>query len=378
MSTCAATGCKGRVKPPESHCNKCKQRRHDASDRTECKTIMNVEDAWINEFVVVNEVLWYADQHRHTATKDGIVRVLSCSFEVQELEEAKGLLVAKHGEFIDNELKKSRKDSANRSEKMKICEDILDMLHQLDMKIDLICLARNWKKVIKTHPEEMMEASVVEKVDEHSKQISKSDNVMSQIKADMAMLKEKLDAVLDLNRTGGQESQVSAVQNTNKQGAPYANALKKDVRPTTASNVPQESNRRQTSGQQMMPSRDRGRRPVVGRSGGDGLRVTPIPTWHYFVYKVHKEDEEDELREYITKHNVTVRNLQKCSHNDAAFNSFKLSVSRNDADIILNEDFWPEGIRIRRWFDRQKQGSTSVNGKNNEEDDKAAESSDDS
>ena len=110
MSTCAATGCKGRVKPPESHCNKCKQRRHDASDRTECKTIMNVEDAWINEFVVVNEVLWYADQHRHTATKDGIVRVLSCSFEVQELEEAKGLLVAKHGEFIENELKKNRKD----------------------------------------------------------------------------------------------------------------------------------------------------------------------------------------------------------------------------------------------------------------------------
>ena len=54
MSTCVATGCRGKVKPPESHCTKCKQRRHDASDRTECKTIMNVEDAWINEFVVVN------------------------------------------------------------------------------------------------------------------------------------------------------------------------------------------------------------------------------------------------------------------------------------------------------------------------------------
>ena len=53
---------------------------------------------------------------------------------------------------------------------------------------------------------------------------------------------------------------------------------------------------------------------------------------------------------------ITIRELTKTSHTESKFNSFKLIVSKDDADKVNDSQFWPQGIYIRRWHE-EKQNS---------------------
>ena len=116
-----------------------------------------------------------------------------------------------------------------------------------------------------------------------------------------------------------------------------------------------------TGGQQMQQSHVRdARRPVVGESdNAEGLRAAPLPGRDFFVYRVHKDDGDTELSEYIKKKGVDVRALTKTNHHEAKFNSFKLAVSMEDAAKVTDPQFWPRGIHIRRWRSDQQQRNQS-------------------
>ncbi len=88
------------------------------------------------ENVIITEVLWYADQHRHSATKDDILKVLSYHCSMDDVNSAKVLLVSMFGDHVNPERMKNRKGSHNRTEKMKVFEDILD----IDEHIDITCV----------------------------------------------------------------------------------------------------------------------------------------------------------------------------------------------------------------------------------------------
>ncbi len=65
MATCSTGGYKGNPKQNDTLCVKCKTQSAAASD-----DVVNYEN------VIINEVLWYADQHRYAASKDAILKVL--------------------------------------------------------------------------------------------------------------------------------------------------------------------------------------------------------------------------------------------------------------------------------------------------------------
>ena len=61
---------------------------------------------------------------------------------------AKDMLITELDELILSDRKKNRKDSQNRSEKMKVCEDIIDALSDIDehSHVELVCAAISWAK----------------------------------------------------------------------------------------------------------------------------------------------------------------------------------------------------------------------------------------
>ena len=123
-------------------------------------------------------------------------------------------------------------------------------------------------------------------------------------------------------------------------------------------------------GQQQGAQHRQPRGPIVGQAAGTGdLRAAPLPDRDFFVYRVHRDDGEKTMKDYIMKKNVNVRELEKTSHDDAKFNSFKLVVSKDDAEKVADPQFWPLGIHVRRWRDdKNKRENGNVPGRLNEGD----------
>ena len=183
MAVCVTEGCNGRPKAPETLCKKCKSKQNGASSSAE-----------VHGNVIINEVIWYVDQHRHGAASDNVIRAVSCFFDTEDIEAAKSLLVSKYGEHIDAELKKSRKDSHLRSERMKLCEDIIGILEKLDDLADLIFVGRQWNKMPKCNPEELTDLCTAEKVAEFSDKFRAYEDAMSEIRAQISTLSEKVSS----------------------------------------------------------------------------------------------------------------------------------------------------------------------------------------
>ena len=376
MANCSTEGCKGRPRGTDTLCKKCKNKKNAA------------ENDYINEDIIINEVVWYIDQHRHAATKDNIIRAVSCFYDTDEIDAAKKELVTRFGDHIDAELKKSRRDSQQRSERMKLCEDIFAILERLDEDIDLVCVARNWKKMLKCNPEEMTDLSVAEKVAQFSAKFRAYDDALSEMRAQIITLQERTvcdkpplmtDVVKRKKddtaaaKSGGSVPRVNRATSekpASVSSPPRLNSSDSDVievpepvetRPnnSTSTKLPHDGFQvqREERRRQQRDANKQKRRPVAGQSDAGGLRRSPMPTWHFFVYKVHKDDNVDEVREFVQKQDVIVSDLAKTSHNESKYNSFKLSISKEFAEKVLNADFWPKGIYIRRWHDRRQQNA---------------------
>ncbi len=93
----------------------------------------------------------------------------------------KGFPVDKYGDIVNPERRKNRKDSQNRSEKVKVIEDILD---DIDGQVNVMFTANDWKSLPKCSPEEVLDLSVAERVSK----FKSSDDTLSTIQAQLLLL----------------------------------------------------------------------------------------------------------------------------------------------------------------------------------------------
>ena len=56
---------------------------------------------------------------------------------------------------------------------------------------------------------------------------------------------------------------------------------------------------------------------------------------------------------FLVKNKVIVKDILKVSHEGSRFNSYKVSVPVIDFHRLLNEDFWPNGIQCKKWYERR-------------------------
>ena len=93
----------------------------------------------------------------------------------------------------------------------------------------------------------------------------------------------------------------------------------------------------------------KGRQTVVGQAPNTGLLAAPAPSRDFFISRVNKHVTVEQLGKYIKDNGVCYRDLTKTSHNDAVHNSFKLTVTFDDAAKVNDGAFWPKDVWVRKW-----------------------------
>ena len=69
-----------------------------------------------------------------------------------------------------------------------------------------------------------------------------------------------------------------------------------------------------------------------------------------YVGRIANGTSLEDLREFIRGKDVDVVTLEQLSTRHDLFQSYKLVVKKSDLQKIENEDFWPSGIIVRRYF----------------------------
>ena len=95
------------------------------------------------------------------------------------------------------------------------------------------------------------------------------------------------------------------------------------------------------------------RRVVMGRRNTptSGLEGAPPPRRIIFVSRVKCGDIET-VSKYMTDNGVKVNNIQKMSHAESKFSSYKVSITKDDFSKVFDELFWPYGVQCKMWRDK--------------------------
>ena len=62
-----------------------------------------------------------------------------------------------------------------------------------------------------------------------------------------------------------------------------------------------------------------------------------------------KDSGEEDLRNFMMLKNIEPHDIVSKNVPDARFNSFKVSVSLDDAEKMWDLDMWPVGVCVKRW-----------------------------
>ena len=114
--------------------------------------------------------------------------------------------------------------------------------------------------------------------------------------------------------------------------------------------------------------RRRPRRQITygnGMSTG-GLSGAPLPIRQIWVSRLTNGSNQ-RVKDYIESRNVKVFNIEKVSHNEAQYSSYKVTISVADKNNVFDPLFWPTGVKCQWWYDRtpEPEVNNDINNSNN-------------
>ena len=108
----------------------------------------------------------------------------------------------------------------------------------------------------------------------------------------------------------------------------------------------------------------RDRRVMYGRRTRDtGLQAAPIPKRYIGVSRLATSDPAL-VKGYLEHEGIGVHNVFKVSHEDARFNSYKISVDICDLDKVFDENLWQIGTVVKLWQYKKRQRNYSSSDEN--------------
>lgn len=94
-------------------------------------------------------------------------------------------------------------------------------------------------------------------------------------------------------------------------------------------------------------------RVVFGKSSETKFKGVPLPGRDFFVSRVDARTESSDINSFLSDHGINVRDITIMSHPDSKFKSFKIVVSVNDTRLFLQDDIWPDGVKVQRFYNRK-------------------------
>ncbi|KAL4704953.1 hypothetical protein ACJJTC_013410 [Scirpophaga incertulas] len=79
-----------------------------------------------------------------------------------------------------------------------------------------------------------------------------------------------------------------------------------------------------------------------------------------YIYNISKETSATDIVSYIEKKAIFTASLEKIDiHADKGYDAYKVYVSRNKLELLMKEDFWPNGI-ARKFYEFSKKKTDSA------------------
>ena len=72
---------------------------------------------------------------------------------------------------------------------------------------------------------------------------------------------------------------------------------------------------------------------------------------YIFVFRIDSGSEED-IVGYCQQKGLFIGNCTKISHPAAKYKSFRLNVLTGQMGIVLNERFWPNGVKVKKFISK--------------------------
>jgi hypothetical protein len=96
-------------------------------------------------------------------------------------------------------------------------------------------------------------------------------------------------------------------------------------------------------------------RPIVGTGASNSIRGAPEPCKDIFVYRLASDVVTENVKCFMNENDVDVRAVVQMSKSESLFRSFKVSIKKSDLSKVLQSDFWPEGVNVRRFWEPRKE-----------------------
>ena len=331
--------------------------------RTRRQSTMNVDQTTV---VVVNELLAYAIHYFKCSTKDSIRRVLQERFTREDVLKAKDDLVLA---WITREGPEKRQDSTNRTALTAETEDLLAMITRYDEAagaetMETVFAAVNMAAIPPVAPEEAVNtiaiairmAALEGKLNSLCKTVGENVSEINDIKAAEKYEKRKkptMAAVVassgvspSTGNTSGITSEIAKQQEREMRGPP--SGIQTKYTDNEGFTLPKQQ-RRQAERKKKISNM------IVGKKKDDRLQSGPTNI-DIIVKKVNKQFKCKDITSYLCDEGVQVKedDVKIISHEDLPTYSFKVKINKTDKIKVLHEDFWPEGIESRIYYNNVK------------------------
>ena len=76
-----------------------------------------------------------------------------------------------------------------------------------------------------------------------------------------------------------------------------------------------------------------------------------------------KEGDSQQIKTFMEDNGIKVSGIDKMSHDESKFNSYKVFINKYDIDKVFDDYFWPAGVQCKIWSNR----ATSKNRRNDDQ-----------
>lgn len=276
----------------------------------------------------ISELLCYIFHYYKSASVQDIQKVIMHYFIPDEIRNAKELLKKCYSKVLED--KPVRRASSTRNAHEADFYDIMEYVHTLDQSVHtprITFVAFNLDKIPNISPNEC--------------------DVF-----DMAIRLNKLESQFGLLKSKEDEKGMLTVDDPQAQNpTSYLEAAKAGTDDVSTSNTPDEFRLPKEQVRNIKKAARRKKRVIFGNSsessdlkGGDFSKSL-------FIFHITKETSTDSVRNFVEK-KVKVKELTLLSHEASKFKSFKVTVAKSDVEIMMNENFWPEGVGCKYFWKR--------------------------
>ena len=289
--------------------------------------------------------------------------------------------------------------------------DIFKALQKLDSEEkmpDIGVSSKDLGNIPQSHPEELNNISLVDRLNTMEKRLTKFQEVLDRTVCENMELKDKVDKITPTFASAVSNNAISSSGGNVIEIRPHllphipvraASAIVKerdnggDTRNSNLS-IPQSNqgtnNERSgstqhdyrlqslhrsgsthsvqsdLSGYQLQPHQRKyqqrqQRKIVTGNiTTSQAFRGAPEPSRELFIQRVSKNTTTEDVKQYVTNKSFTVREICMMSHQDAKYNSFKITVPVSEFTKLFDPDLWPSGVRIRQFRTHQSRKQDDV------------------